>query len=284
MWRHTVGGDGAAPTVGATPRGDFGGVGLSLVTGADVRAALMHAVATRTPVDVTFANPDYVRRAFRSDDLRRAIDGFDLVLVDGNGVRWLAPIFGFRVPERLDTDSLLPDILRDLAHARGRVFLFGCAPGVAELAGERIAAACPGLTVAGAEHGFCDVERGHPGRFDPADTARIIADIGASRADILVVSLPTPLQQRWVREHRDEITVPVVITGGSVLDHVAESATWPGSWYPDWANRWALNWFYRLCMEPRRLWRRYTIEIVEFTVASIRRRVTGGTARLPRPS
>jgi N-acetylglucosaminyldiphosphoundecaprenol N-acetyl-beta-D-mannosaminyltransferase len=242
----------------------FGGIKVSALTRTDVLEHLVRAIDQRTRLTVTFLNPDYARRAFRDGALRADINTFDLVLVDGNGVRWMAPLFGFRIPERLDTDSIAPSMFGQLAERACRIFLFGCAPGVARTAAARLVDAFPGIVVVGTEHGFHDVERGHPGTFDRADSERIVADINAAAADVLVVSLPTPLQQRWVADFASQIESSVVLTGGSYLDHIADNAKFPERWYPAWADRWQLNWFYRLVREPRRLWRRYTIEIVDF--------------------
>lgn len=146
-----------------TPERSFAGIKVSPVRRADLLDGLDRADTTR-PLTVTYLNPDYARRALRSPRLRDDINAFDVVLVDGNGVRLLTPLFGFTVPERLDTDSLAPDVFGRLARRGGRVFLFGCAPGVAERAAANLVATFPGLVVAGVEHGYHDVERGHPGR------------------------------------------------------------------------------------------------------------------------
>lgn len=45
---------------------------------------------------------------------------------------------------------------------------------------------------------------------------------------------------------------------------------------PAWMQRCGLEWFFRLCQEPRRLWRRYlvtnTIFLLMFAGAMLRRR------------
>ena len=73
----------------------------------------------------------------------------------------------------------------------------------------------------------------------------MVETINASNADILHVSIPTPMQQNWVWEVADRLNVPVIITGGSYLDHLAERVYW----YPAWINKTRLGWAYRL--EPR---------------------------------
>jgi N-acetylglucosaminyldiphosphoundecaprenol N-acetyl-beta-D-mannosaminyltransferase len=229
---------------------------------------------------VTFLNPDYALRALSSRRLREDINGCDLVLVDGNGIRLLTPLFGFTVPERLDADTVAPLVFRDLARRGGRVFLFGGAPGVAAAAAGRLVSRFPGLDVVGTEHGYHDVERGHPGVYAAEDSAAIVARVNAGAPDLLVVSLPTPLQQRWTAQHRARLRVPVVMTVGSYLDHVAEARSPLASWYPWWADRLRLNWLYRLAREPRRLWRRYSLDYAELVARVLWLRV----ARTRRPA
>ena len=256
--------------VGVTSRW-FAGIRVSLTTSEELLAAVARTLDGAGRLRVTFLNPDYARRALLDPRLRADINAFHIVAVDGNGVRLLAPLFGFTVPERVDTDRFAPHLFRLLAERRGRLFLFGCAPGVADEAGRRLAAAFPGLRVVGTEHGYHDVQRGHPGRFEARDSERIVAAVIGSRPDVLLVSLPTPLQQRWVAEHGDSLTIPLVLTGGSYLDHAAAGTA--GSWYPRWADALRLNWFYRLMRQPRRLWRRYTVEIAHFVLLVLRARL-----------
>lgn len=271
----------------SAPTASFAGITVSPLRRAallrELDAALSRRGAGQTspegPLTITFLNPDYARRALLDPRLRADVNSFDLVLVDGNGVRLLTPLYGFAVPERLDTDSLAPDVFSRLASRGGRVYLFGCAPGVAERAAATVVEAFPGLAVAGVEHGFHDVERGTPGTFGADDTDRIVAAVNDAAPDLLLVSLPTPLQQRWVAENAARLRVPVVMTAGSYLDHLADADVVVGSWYPRWADALRLNWLYRLAREPRRLWRRYTVEIASFTVLVVKDRVRGGLHR-----
>src|SRR2546429_1802752 len=53
---------------------------------------------------------------------------------------------------------------------------------------------------------------------------------------------------------------PVIITGGSYLDHLAERVYW----YPGWVNKTRLGWAYRLTREPGRLWKRYSLDLAAY--------------------
>jgi N-acetylglucosaminyldiphosphoundecaprenol N-acetyl-beta-D-mannosaminyltransferase len=233
---------------------------------------MSEAVARRRGLTITFANPNYVMAAQKDEQLRRLMNAFDVNLADGWGVVLAARIFGKPLPTRMANDDITDGIFGLPAEKGWRVYLFGSAPGVADQAARNLAEWYPGLDVVGTEHGYWDVERGHPGKFDPDDVDRIVKDINAAKPDILHVGVPTPLQQIFVTENRDRLDVPVIITGGSYLDHLAERR----HWFPPWVIKLRLGWLYRLSRDPRRLWHRYTVELADYLFRVFRHRVTHG--------
>lgn len=252
---------------------------LSIIDRRRLLGTIADAVKRRARLDITFVNPDYARRAHRDPQMASDMRRFDLVLTDGWGIMAGALLLGYRVPERLANDDIGGDVF-SLCHRLGAsTFLFGSAPGVAERAAQTLRRAYPGIAIAGVEHGWWDVVRGHPGRYDPDDSARIVERINGSGADFLWVGMPSPLQQRWVVENRSRLAVPVLATGGSYLDHVAERV----DWYPRPLRSLGLCWAYRLVRDPRRLWRRYSIEMLEYAgaVVSARLRTAASAPRLP---
>jgi N-acetylglucosaminyldiphosphoundecaprenol N-acetyl-beta-D-mannosaminyltransferase len=262
----------------SAPTGTLLGVKLSVVELSDVLAQVTRAIETRTSISVTFLNPTYLMAAHRDAGLRELINRFDLVLADGWGVVHGARFLGVPVATRLANDDIGPDLFH-LSQEKGwRTYLFGSAPGVAERAGARLAQVLPGLPIVGTRHGWWDALRGHPGRFDPQDAVAAVDAINATHPDVLWVGLPTPLQQRWVTSYRDRLDVPVVITGGAYLDHLVEGLVY----YPGWAVRLHLCWLYKLALEPRRLWRRYTVEMAHYGMLLLRERVTASQRRAAR--
>ena len=234
---------------------DFLEIGLSCLSDEAFVDAVHQAARTRSRLTVSFINPDYVLRGHEIAGLIEKMNRFDIVLPDGWAVVLAARWIGYPVPNRQANDDICPKVFALSAEHGLRNFLFGCGEGVAERAAANLTDAFPGLPIAGTLHGHWDVARGHPGHYDDADVDMMVERINASKASILHVSLPTPMQQNWVWRVADRLNVPVIITGGSYLDHLAERVYW----YPRWMNKLPLAWAYRLAREPRRLWRRYTL-------------------------
>jgi len=239
---------------------EFLGIGLSCLSDQEFVDAVSDAVRTRSRLTISFINPDYVLRGHRTAGLVEKINKFDIVLPDGWGIvlggRWL----GLPVPDRQGNDDICPKVFATSADHRFSNFLFGCSEGTPERAAKNLVDTFPGLPIAGALHGYWDVARGHPGRYDEADVDMMVETINASNADILHVSIPTPMQQNWVWEVADRLNVPVIITGGSYIDHLAERVYW----YPRWINKTRLGWAYRLSREPGRLWKRYSLDLMAY--------------------
>lgn len=239
---------------------NFLGIGLTCLPDAEFVAAVHEAVRTRSRLTVSFINPDYTLRAHRIPGLIGMINRFDMVLPDGWGVvlgaRWL----GYPAPDRQGNDDICPKVFKLSAEHGLSNLLLGYREGTAEKAAANLVSTFPGIPLAGTLHGHWDVIRGHPGHYEDADSDRMVEAINAAHADILHVSLPTPLQQRWVWQVADRLNVPVIITGGAYLDHVAERVYW----YPRWVVKMRLCWAYRLSKEPRRLWKRYSVDLAAY--------------------
>ncbi len=239
---------------------EFLGLSLSCMPDEEFLHAVRQAAQTRSRLAVSFVNPDYTRKAHLSPGLSEQINRFDIVLPDGWGVvlgaRWL----GYPVIDRQGNDDICPKIFAMSAEHGLSNFLLAYREGVAERAAATVTETFPGVPIAGTALGHWDLKRGLDGLGGDAGMARLIDQINASNADILHVCLPTPLQQAWVWEFSGRLNVPVIITGGAYLDHVAERMYW----YPDWMVKTRLCWAYRLYREPRRLWKRYSLDLMSY--------------------
>jgi N-acetylglucosaminyldiphosphoundecaprenol N-acetyl-beta-D-mannosaminyltransferase len=253
---------------------DYLGIGLSCLPDTEVLRSIEEAVDARSRLVISFLNPDYALRALRSPDLKAKMNSFDVMLADGWGVVFGGRLLGLPVPDRQGNDDIGPLIFEMCAKKGYSQFLFGSAPGIADKAASTLREAYPELPIAGTLHGYWDVERGHSGRYDDVDQDMMVERINAARPDVLWVGVPTPLQQDWVVRNAHRITAPVIITGGSYIDHLSENV----HWFPAWMLKLRLGWLYRLYREPRRLWRRYTVELGQYWLIVLGYRLRRRTA------
>jgi len=194
-----------------------------------------------------------VTEAQHNPQLKQVLNSADLVVPDGMPLVWLGRLRGFGLRRRVYGPELMLEFCRAVAGKRYRHFFYGGAPGVAEELAERVRRKFPGLIVAGT---FSPPFRDLTGA-ESEDVARMMR---AAAPDVLWVGLSTPRQERWMADFRTLLNVPVIVGVGAAFDLNAGRLRQA----PGWMREHGLEWFWRLLMEPRRLWRRYLILGSEF--------------------
>lgn len=182
-------------------------------------------------------NPKLLTLAARDEGLRGILNGAHLSLADGVGVVLAARLTGQGdLPRCPGADYALA--LAKAAGARHkRIFLLGGAPGVAEAAGERLLAQCPGLILAGALDGYS------------SDLSQVAEIIRAADADLVFVCLGCPVQEKWIARYGDETGAKLLLGLGGTLDVLAGRVKRaPVRW-----QRLGLEWLWRGLCQPRRL-------------------------------
>lgn len=89
-------------------------------------------------------------------------------------------------------------------------------------------------------------------------------------AQIILVGMGMPLQERWILRNEDLLKGKVVANVGGCFDYYAGVQHLA----PRWMGRFGIEWIYRLLRDPRRLAHRYLIEPFKLTGLLMRRRPT----------
>ena len=92
--------------------------------------------------------------------------------------------------------------------------------------------------------------------FSEEDNAAIIKAINDADPDLLWIGMTAPKQEKWTYSHWNELNIHCHVgTIGAVFDFYAGTAKRAPKWWQDHS----LEWLYRLCIEPKRMWRRYVL-------------------------
>lgn len=236
------------------------GVEVEQITAADLIDALLGAGDHR-PRTVLYANPHVLNTAYRDERVRHALQAADVVYVDGIGVQFAAVLLGGRTRPRTTAADWIDRLCSQAAAEGKRLYLLAGATGVAEKAADLLSSRHPDLVIAGTHHGY----------IDETSSAVVVSEINRSGADLLLVGMGTPTQERWIARHRHELAVPVVWAAGAVLDFVA--GVQPRA--PRWMARNHLEWAWRLGTDPFRLWKRYVLGNPLFLARVLRQRLLG---------
>jgi len=92
------------------------------------------------------------------------------------------------------------------------------------------------------------------------EDAKVVDEINRLSPDVLWVGLGSPKQDYWMYHHRDKLNVPVMVGVGAAFDFIAGTKKQA----PVWMRKLGLEWLFRLCSEPKRLWKRYLIGNAHF--------------------
>ena len=201
-------------------------------------------------------NVDVLRQVADSPELATLVGDATLALADGVPLIWASRIKGEPLPERVAGSTLIHGLCAEAAHRDRSVYLLGGGPGIAERAADRLQVANPRLRIAGCHcppFGFEDREN---------DVAAIEIALLNGRPDIVFVALGFPKQERLIVRLRRLLPDAWFIATGATLSFVAGET--PRA--PTWLQRAGLEWLFRLCHEPRRLFRRYVVLDTPFAV------------------
>ena len=130
------------------------GVGFDNVTmgeAVDRGMELLHSPGTHY---VVTPNPEIVEICRENLAARQAVNAADLVLPDGIGVVKGAGMLGTPLKEKVPGIEFAAGLMERMAAEGLSLYLLGAKPGVAEAAGERLAAKYPGLKIAGTHDGY----------------------------------------------------------------------------------------------------------------------------------
>jgi exopolysaccharide biosynthesis WecB/TagA/CpsF family protein len=206
--------------------------------------------APRAPHTVITVNACHFCMLRRDPELALACQAGDLVVADGMAVVWALRASGQPAPERVAGVDLMAHLLAAAEKHRLSVYFLGARREVVTALVERSRAQYPGLEIAGFRDGY----------FSADDHLAIVEEIRASGANMLFVGMPTPFKETWIECHRQCLDVPIIMGVGGSFDVLAGFIKRA----PRWVQSLGMEWFWRLLMEPRKLWKRYLINNSEF--------------------
>ena len=218
------------------------------------------------PAFVAHTNAHTVNLAYDDREFLGVLRRANLVLNDGKGVMLAGLIHGRRFPHDLNGNFFAPLVLQRAAERGWRVFLLGAAPGVVERARQQLTRRFPSLEIVGTHDGF----------FDSDD--KPVEAIKATGAELLLVGMGNPMQERWMDRCVDRTGARIAIGVGAFFDFVAGEV--PRA--PAWMNRFGLEWVYRLMQEPKRMWRRYVLGNPKFVWRNLKQRLVRGRSAIHR--
>ena len=179
---------------------------------------------------------------------RYRLNRFDLIVPDGQPVRWAMNLMhGTRLTDRVYGPELTLRVCERAAEEQAPVFFYGSTPAVLERMQSNLMTRFPKLHITG-------MEASKFRRLTEPEAIQLSSRIRQSGASIVFAGLGCPRQETWAYEFRDLLSMPILAVGAAFPFIAGELRQAPPR-----LQRMGMEWFFRLCMEPRRLWRRYAL-------------------------
>lgn len=212
--------------------------------------AIDKLIQRRIPSYVVTPNVDHIVKLETDKEFQKVYREADLILTDGMPLVWISKLKDNPIKEKVSGSDLFPEVCKMAAKKKYKVFLLGAAEGVAEKAAENLKKKNSGLDIVGTyspSYGFENKK---------IEINKIIDIINQAKPDILAVGLGAPKQEKFIFKYKNELNVPISLAIGASIDFEAGNILRA----PKWMQDSGLEWFYRLCKEPRRMFKRYIID------------------------
>ena len=178
----------------------------------------------------------------------RRLNGLDLVVPDGQPVRWaLSWLHGKKLPDRVYGPNLTLKVAESLTKEGMSIYLYGSKEETLTKFAHNLSRMYPGFKIAG-------MEASKFRRLSESERQELAQRIKDSGANAVFLGLGCPRQETWAYEYRDLLDIPILAVGAAFDFH---AGTLPQA--PKWMQDAGLEWFFRLTQEPKRLWQRYAI-------------------------
>lgn len=200
--------------------------------------------------EVHFCNAFTIACADEDSDLRQTLAGSTLNFPDGIGVYFASRVAGAPVHGRVPGPDLMEAVL---AKGTGlRHFFLGSTEETLTAMVRACERSFPNADIVGIESPPFRV-------LSAGEQAAQLERLRDAKPDIIWVGLGTPKQDHETARLAAELPA-VVVAVGAAFDFLAGSQ--PRA--PKWVRQVGFEWLYRLCVEPRRLWRRYSYGTFRF--------------------
>ena len=199
-----------------------------------------------------------IMEARRDPQVKAILNGAELFAPDGILVVLIARLRGFALEKRNTGPGLMWQFSHVAEEKGYKYFVYGDAEDTLQLLRGALKEAFPKLKIVGA----CSPPF-RPLTLDEDEA--IVSVINQAKPDVLWVGLGMPKQARWIDEHRDRLRVPVVVGAGASFKFLSGAVKRA----PPWLGNLGFEWLWRLCHEPRRVWRRVFVDAPQFIALAV---------------
>lgn len=229
-----------------------------------IKTIVDSAIAKRSEY-ACLANVHMLIEAYRHKEFAHIISNATIITPDGKPLAWALKILYGIKQDRVAGVDLLHDLLWEACNKNIPVYFYGGTEDILDKTKDFLKAHYPCLNLAGT---YSPPFRS----LTKEEEEQVIQKINSTGAGLVFVVLGCPKQERWMASMQGRLTAVLVGIGAAlpVMIGVYKRA-------PKWVRDAGLEWFFRLVLEPKRLFKRYAVTnsvfIYLLTKAWLRKRI-----------
>lgn len=236
---------------------DIHGVMIDNVNMDEALEIVLTMLKGKTANKIFTPNAEIIMQANRDPELLNILNSAELVIPDGAGVILASRILKCRLKEKVSGIDLVKEILKNTKKKPVSFFILGGKPGIAEKASINILSDYPKAKIMGFRNGY----------FEESEIPEIIKQINDSKAEILLVGLGAPKQEKWIHKYAGQLNSKVIMGIGGAIDVFAGNAALA----PEFMRKAGLEWLFRLIKEPGRYKR--MLDLPRFMILTFKKRL-----------
>ncbi len=221
------------------------GVGVDNMTRAQAVVKVMRMIDGGGIHHIIPLNPYKVLRIRANNDLNLIIDKANMRLGAGAGISWASRMIKNPLKESIHLISFIMDLVRISEIKDYTIFLVGGKPETAEKAFFNIKKSFPDVRIVGRHGGYFTEER----------EKSVIEAIRKSEANIVLVGLGFPKEDRWIYQIKNEFKNAVFISVGGSIDIISGEIKKAPAFFMERG----MDWLYRIITRPWRIGRLFRL-------------------------
>jgi N-acetylglucosaminyldiphosphoundecaprenol N-acetyl-beta-D-mannosaminyltransferase len=226
------------------------GVKVSVLTQQGLIEALDQDIKNKAKKRIVAINPEKIIKCRKDKTLQTMLNGFDYHIADGVGVLLASKLHRGHITQRITGIDTMMNLCKLADENHYRIFLYGSQESVLSATKHKLKILYPNLVLVGSIDGY------------QSDKALIKQSILQAQPDILFVALGSPKQEYWITDAYEELNVSVLMGVGGSFDVISEKLNRA----PAFFRKTGLEWFYRLLIEPKRLFRQTNLVVFALLV------------------
>ena len=219
----------------------------------DIHQLIVRSIRDRNNLLLTYFNQHCFNNYIADNKYRTILDQKFTVFFDGVGVYYALKFLGYKVVERFNATDFYAKLFLQFSKDQNSIFIIG-GNFSEELIKEKSNSLK--LNIAGYKNGY----------FIDSEMTEIANEIIQSKPDYIIIGMGVPQQEIFAFQLASKIDNHIIFCVGNFLEFYFETQKRA----PLIMLRVGLEWFFRLLIDPVRLWRRYVIGIPLFIIRIIK--------------